>query len=507
MSSAPISKPDWKWLLLFLGVYLLFSLFLFDPKPDTGGDNVVYMLLGESLRTGQGYLNLHLPGAPAHVQYPFGLPVLLSFLFLVCGGMSVIAAKLMIVLSGLGAMVFVFLVMRRVLGDRAKWAMAAVVSMPMFAIAGHRVLTEMPFLCVSMAALYFLLRGEQDDSEAGWWVGTALAVGGVLLRTAGIALVLALAIHLVMKRRFWNFAGLLILFAAAFVPWQVRNLHAGGGPGYFEHLLARDPYVAELGRTGIIGFAARVGHNLVKYLFEVLPRGFLAALRAGPVAWVAGLVVFVLLKVGFWSRARRWTVLAPYAVLGFLVLLAWPAVWSGERFAVPLFPLFAVYVFFGLASIEQRLKWKRLVPVAAIAIVLLNLVAVGILAAKAIPDNLRYVQGDRYVGYSAGWRRYFQACEWLRDNTTDDAVVLARKPEFVYFVSGRRSQGYPFTNDRTRVQAAIDCGDYVLLEDFTWTETARFFLIPVLHEQPGRYRTVHTTGPPEVFVLEVGRPD
>jgi hypothetical protein len=293
----------------------------------------------------------------------------------------------------------------------------------------------------------------------------------------------------VIKRRFWTFAGLLVLVAAAFVPWQVRNLHGGGGGGYFGHLLARDPYVADLGRIGIIGFAARVGQNLIKYLFEVLPRGFLAALRTGPVTWVAGLIVLVLLKVGFWSRVRRWTVLAPYAVLGFLVLLAWPVVWSGERFAVPLFPLFAVYVLFGLSSIEQRLKWKRLVPVAAIAVVLLNLVAVGILAAKAIPDNLRYLQGDRYAGYSAGWRRYFQACEWLRDNTVDDAVVLARKPEFVYFVSGRRSQGYPFTNNRTRVQAAIDCSDYVLLEDFTWTETARFFLIPVLHEQPGRYRT------------------
>jgi hypothetical protein len=241
----------------------------------------------------------------------------------------------------------------------------------------------------------------------------------------------------------------------------------------------------------------------MKYVFEVLPRAFLAVLGKGLVAWAVGLLLLVLLKTGFWTRAKQWTVLAPYAVLGFLVLLAWPEVWSGERFALPLVPVLAVYVFLGLDKLGRSLKSKWVVPVAAGVIVVLNLVAVGITAAQAMPDLVRYAKGDRYAGYSPGWRRYMQAAEWLRVNATKDKVVLARKPEFLFLVSGLKSFCYPFTNDRARVQAAIDSSDYVIIEDFTWTETAKHFLVPALHQHPERYRTVHTTGPPEVFVLEV----
>jgi hypothetical protein len=488
---------------LFAAAYVLLVLVLFDPKPDTGGDNVVYMILAESLRTGQGYADIFLPGAPAHIQYPFGLPVLLSLVFGLAGGISITGAKVLVMLFGVGAMAFCYLLYERVLGRQAQWVMAAVVSMPLFAIAGHRVLTEIPFLCVSLGALYFLVRGEQEDSEWSCWLGTVLAVAGTLLRTAGIALVVAVAVHLLVKRRFWNFAGLVVLFLALFVPWQVRNAMVGAGPSYFDYLLAKDPYVADFGRIDVGDFAVRVGANLMKYVFEVVPRAFLSVLGKGVAAWAVGLLVLALLKTGFWTRKKQWTVLAAYCVLGFLVLLAWPEVWSGERFALPLIPVLVVYVFIGVDRLGRKLKLKWAVPIAGSAVVALNLAAVGISAARAIPDWVRYAKGDRYAGYSPGWRRYLQAAEWLRDSAAKDKVVLARKPEFVFLESGLRSFCYPFTNERARVQAAIDSSDYVIIEDFTWTETAEHFLIPVLHQSPERYRTVHATGPPEVFVLEV----
>ncbi|UCG41912.1 MAG: glycosyltransferase family 39 protein [candidate division WOR-3 bacterium] len=505
MRSGLDEKSSRIWVALFSAAFILLALLLFDPKPDTGGDNVVYMILAESLRTGQGYADIFLPGAPAHIQYPFGLPVLLSLVFGFAGGISVTGAKVLVMLFGVGAMVFCLLLYGRVLGRQARWAMAAVVSMPMFATAAHRVLTEIPFLCVSLGALYFLVRGEQEDSEWSWWAGTVLAVAGTLLRTAGIALVVAVVVHLLVKRRFWNFAGLAALFLALFVPWQVRNTMAGAGPSYLDYLLAKDPYVADFGRIDVGDFAVRIGTNLMRFVFEVVPMAFLAVLGKGLIAWAVGLVLLVLLKTGFWGRFGHWTVLAPYGVLGFLVLLAWPEVWTGERFALPLIPVLAVYVFIGVDKLGRRLRLKRAVPVAAAAVVALNLVAVGIRAAEAIPDWTRYARGDRYAGYSPGWRRYMQAAEWLRNSVAKDRVVLARKPEFVFLESGLRSFCYPFTNDRARVQAAVDSSDYVVIEDFTWTETAKHFLVPVLHQKPQAYRTVHTTGPPEVFVLEVLR--
>ena len=52
-------------LTLILGGSLFLCLALFDPKPNCGGDNVVYITLAESiLRSGDGYSLIFTPGEP-----------------------------------------------------------------------------------------------------------------------------------------------------------------------------------------------------------------------------------------------------------------------------------------------------------------------------------------------------------------------------------------------------------------------------------------------------------
>ncbi|MGB9721929.1 MAG: hypothetical protein ACPL28_10685, partial [bacterium] len=59
-------------LWIFLLIYTILSLLLFDPKLFTGGDNAVYIILAESITTGKGYKNIYLPEQPPHTQYPPG---------------------------------------------------------------------------------------------------------------------------------------------------------------------------------------------------------------------------------------------------------------------------------------------------------------------------------------------------------------------------------------------------------------------------------------------------
>ena len=57
--------------------------------------------------------------------------------------------------------------------------------------------------------------------------------------------------------------------------------------------------------------------------------------------------------------------------------------------------------------------------------------------AKRLAD---YAQAD----YPPQWSRYYQAGQWLKANTPEDAVVLCRKGYWMYIISGRRCVGFPF---------------------------------------------------------------
>jgi len=492
--------------VLFLPLaYLVLVVLLFDPKLDTGGDSAVYLILARSLAAGTGYVDGYLPGAPPHTQFPPGFPLLLSLPARAGPGADVLLAKLLVALAGAGAVGLIGLVYSDVLRERAPLAGAFLVSVPVLAAAGSRVLTEVPFLLVSMAAIYCLQRDDDEPGRLGW-AGLALAGAGLLLRTAGVALVLGVALHLALRRRFVQLGVLAMLFLAFFVPWQARGAAVGSGGGYIAQFLARDPYVPEFGRVGAADLAARGGKNVLSYVFNILPRGLLPILPRGVLAGGAGLLLVALAAAGFRTRVRRPSVLETYTLFGVLGLLAWPEVWADERFLLPVAPLIVLYVLLGVEWLGTRLGRRRLVPVFALALVVLNVAALARQAVASVGANAAFLGGDRYAGYGPGWRSYFEACDWIRGNVPRAAVVLARKPEFVYLRTGNRSFRYPFTNDRSLVLEAVDRSDYILFDNFEWTRTTRYFLNPVLQDHPDRFRFVHETAFPTFFVLEVVKP-
>ncbi|HSG81565.1 MAG TPA: hypothetical protein VLC48_04910, partial [Gemmatimonadota bacterium] len=97
----------WTALALTIAVHVFLAALLFDPKPFIGGDNAGYMILAESLESGQGYRDLYLPGSPRHVTYPPGYPVLLTVARYFGG--SLFTYKLLSMLFSTGSVVLLFL--------------------------------------------------------------------------------------------------------------------------------------------------------------------------------------------------------------------------------------------------------------------------------------------------------------------------------------------------------------------------------------------------------------
>jgi len=500
-TSATGAKRGWL-VLVFLAVYLLLSLFLFDPKPDIGGDNAVYLILGKALATGQGLTDIHLLDSPAQTQYPPLFPAILALLYLLGGGTSVLAAKVLVVLFGLGAMYFTWRVLRHLLHDRAWVVMPVVVTTPLLITANHAVLSEIPFLCLSMAAVLFLLRAGPSRRWA-YWVGFVLSVASVMVRTAGIGLVLAVALYLLLRREYRLLALFALLFLAVMVPWQLRNARVGEAQPYLARLLARDPYELAKGRVDLFCLFTRFWDNLALYAFGVLPQATIPLLRPGVWSIVVGLLLSGLAVLGAATRVRRMSLLESYALFGAAVFLFWPRVWGGERFLLPLLPLIIMFIFSALAWVEERMKFRYLVLPVAVVLVALNCVHLSGRIPAALRRNRAYLAGDRLAGYPPDWRRFFEAAEWLRENVDADKVVMARKPEFVYLVAGLRTTIYPFTRDPVEVRAAIDRCDYVLFDNFKWTGATERYLEKPLYTE--RYRLLRSfeTSPPKFYVVRV----
>jgi hypothetical protein len=391
----------------------------------------------------------------------------------------------------------------------------------------------MPFLFVTMAALFCLVLADQrpEAISARLRIGASwLAVAASFIRTAGLAVVLGILLFFLVRRRYRDLILLVLLFVATTVPWQLHNAQPGHAQPYLEQLLAKQPYFLDQGRAGIADWALRVRQNLQDYVTRAIPRMLFPTRNNSSYELIVGIFLSLLVAIGFARSLRKPAPTAPAgqltsavpvrqlasaapawqfgalqscALLAAPLLLCWPHVWFTERFLLAFLPLVVMFLFSGVDWLGAKLGWRRFAPVFVGVLVLANTFHMTSLACKAVSDNIGYLRGDRYSGYEMDWRRYFEAIEWIKAHTPEDAVVMARKPEFVYLLSGRRSFCYPFSHDRAEVRSAVLRSRYVLVDDFRWTNLTAIVLRPVLKDNPDLWKVVFTTPPPEFYVLSV----
>ncbi|UCG88335.1 MAG: glycosyltransferase family 39 protein, partial [Gemmatimonadota bacterium] len=184
------AQMAWAVLAGLVAAHVILAILQFDPKPFVGGDNAGYMILAESIETGQGYRNIHLPGAPRHAHYPPFYPALLVVAKLFGGGL--IAFKVMSLIFTSISLVFFFVLARARLGWEAGLAVAAPFALnPVLVYYSHWVLSEAPFVLLTLAALW----ASERMTESWRWFALALACGilAYLTRAAGLPALAALS--------------------------------------------------------------------------------------------------------------------------------------------------------------------------------------------------------------------------------------------------------------------------------------------------------------------------
>jgi hypothetical protein len=252
-----------------LTIHLMLAYLVFQPAPHTGGDNGVYVTLARALLDEGRYINLHLPGAPPHTQYPPGFPVLLAAGMLL-GLTTWVRLKVLTVLVTSLGVAFSFLWIRRRRSPGLALGVGLILAIsPGVLEHGHWVLSDGPFWALLMAAVWGFER-LRPDRRLAFAVAVAATLAAYFTRSAGLPLLLAGGGVLALRRN-WRGLGLfgLVVGVPALLWWmRARSL---GGVDYVSQFWFVNPYRPDAGTVGPADLPIRIGENLVKYLTDHLP--------------------------------------------------------------------------------------------------------------------------------------------------------------------------------------------------------------------------------------------
>ena len=481
----------------FAALHLVLGILVFESILFTGGDNAHYLILGEALRTGEGYRDLYLPGTPLHARYPPLFPMFLAVLGWF-GGVNLAKSAMLLLTAGIVWVTAHFV--RRHAGAGPAVATVAVLSVnPALLEYGHYILSEAPFTLLIVAALLL----DQREDRKGVLLATLVACGAFATRTAGMTLLLALPLARMLagsrRQALWSAVG----GGTAMASWLIYQRSAAAEtPSYLEVLLQRDPYTPESGTVEFGELVARVAGNTWTYVSRVLPETlFGPGAGTGGVWIVVGLGVALTALVG-WAIHARERPRAPelLVVLYGGIIATWPSAWSDRRFLLPLMPVILMFATAAVWRLPRAprlwLRWAMPVVLAAFGISWIARTAPGRLECAA-----SYVVGAPCDGPQ--WASFYDAGIWARENTESDAIIANRKPRLFFWYARRRGDAYPLSSDPDVVLRGLEemGADYVVVDQVSGT-TGRY-LVPAIQAYQTRFELVYEDGEPPSYIFRL----
>ncbi len=427
-------------------------------------DDAVYVELGKALASGAGLHYLHLPGTPAATHFPPGYPLLLAALWRLWPAFPANVFLFKLVNALLLAVAAAW--MARMARDRfgcAPWKAAAVavvlsIGVPSLVLSDV-VMSEPLFLALALPALLLAERAvEADAGLARALLAGVLAGIATLVRTQGVALVGALVLVQLLRRRYRAAAvsaGAAIVVVAPWTWWV--HAHAGVLPApargiygpyltwYVDALRAGGvPFVA-----GVLGGTLRASTTMLQIMLSVVP------------AHAAGIVGLVLMcplaALGAWRARSATPVTLIFVALFVAITLLWP--YSPARFLFAVWPLLVALPAAGLVAL-----WRWELPFPAP-----RRLRIALLALAFVPVAGYAVYNVR--GYHGQWwesiprERGLQlrtVIRAVRQTMPADAVVCGTDDAAIYLYTGRQAVPFAplratdFTHVPTKAQAARD---------------------------------------------------
>lgn len=465
-------------LLLTGGIYFL----RLNHVVGIGGDDAWYVLLAQSLATGQGFQLLNSPVPGILPSYPPAFPFLLSLLLRCLQAENLWLLKLVSVAAmlGVGMGTFVYIARVRQLPVLMAATMAlGVVLMPAFVfLATSTVMSECVF---TLAQLLTVIAAERtlSSKRQTWWIGVALlASWAFLTRSIAVSLLIAIVLYLLKERNYKAvtiFAGSTLLFIAPWLlyarvnatPTELKRVHGGNIVyTYGDQLWMKRAGASNSGTATLQDLPTRIWQNTYNIaardfcgmLFPSLLRspqesgeetfalGESETLGGGSMKGVTAtsiisIILCCLALLGFVVvAAQRITLVEILLPCSFAVIVIWP--WWTFRFVLPLAPFLLHYILVGLKTLTQRAQQFLRQTKAKDEWAAPRLFMFCVLALYGY-DHFGYIQSQMQSPETSGWMSEYQesseTLEWVRTHLPSDAIVAASNPARVFLHSGHKA--------------------------------------------------------------------
>jgi hypothetical protein len=429
------------WLVSALA--LVAAVHAVDPLPiGVFYDDAQYVVLAKALATGQGYRFLNLPGAPLATHFPPGYPAFLALLWRISPAFPENVALLKfanaILLAIVALTTYRFAHRTLVLpsGLAVAAALAGTASIPSLLLSSS-IMSESLFLAILLPLLSWAERETNFDPVNGSSVRSPLLLGAAagaltLVRTHGIALVAAIAVAYVVRRRRRDAAAFVAATLVLNVPWLAWvAAHNDALPPLVRG--AYGSYSAWL----VSGFRAEGLHLLVATIPDNIATIWMSIVRSivPDIHWsldvLIGGVYLALASIGVASCWRRARVMTLFVAFYLAIVIVWP--FSPLRFVWGIWPLCMLFPAAGLASAWQATVVRHGTLSRGALVLAALALGTGIVAFNVRGyENAWWSSNSRYHA-----RRVLPELAWVARSTNPRDIIASDVEAAVYLYTGR----------------------------------------------------------------------
>ncbi len=510
-------KPHYSKIALVALIFTsaLIGLLRFDSfQVGAFSDDAHYIVLAESLASGQGYRLINYPNAPTEWAFPPGWPILLSPLVALFPGNYAVLKLLSFALWVVSIPLMYRLFARHIETPYLEVLIALIALNPgMLGISGM-LMSEAAYLFFSLLALYLfeLWDSHQDKgSKARYWLSilafTVTALYTQLIRTVGLSILLTFVVYLLFSRRFRQAGIVAAIFFLGMLPQLWLNSQNGGSlisPGYQSQVFGSS-ITAKFGQVwaNVQAYSNKMIANSLIPVFGPKVASVLNRIGAGITLSLANVLILLLIVIGVALSLKRFRISVLYVGFYFLGILAFwnPSVGSAQgRFLIPVVPFLYFYL---LQAIIWTVRWtitktdKRTLLIVTGATSLIILISL----ARNVQDWRNPIR-NRITDLSIG-------TVWIDENTPSDSIVMARNPVPAYLYARRRTVAYPAYGQDIEEYIEANGVDYIIVSPKLQTPRSNELdtyivtrLLPVLTSNQDRFRLVYKNTAHNVTVYE-----
>lgn len=404
----------------------------------TSYDDAHYIILAESLASGEGYQLINFPNPQLERAFPPGFPLLLTPLtFLFSNNYSVL--KIFSLVLWLSSIYLIYKLFSKKLPSPHLEILITLVALnPLLIGTSVTVMSESAYLFFSLSALYLFDSvghaysvTNRENKKAGYKPALLILVSifvfyTQLIRTIGIALFIAFVLYLLFTRRFRELVTSVIVFLIGTI---IQRFITGS--------LISTGYQSQVFNSSISEKIGQIFSNIIGYYNEVLSSSLIPIFGSrfdsilenyglGFIPFIFNIIILFIIAWGIFKTKPKLEWMHIYFVIYVFGILAFwnPDVGSVKaRFLIPILPFLYFYFLQGLNWLSIKNK-----------IILVIIISMSLLA-RNIQDVINPVK-NQITDLSIG-------ANWVAENSPADSIVMVNEPVPAYPHVQRKTINFP----------------------------------------------------------------